>query len=246
MVHKKFLAYFLLILITTTKTFSGTISLPTFDDPQATFTVTTRESSSIDTHFLPETNVYFNNSSTIIYERSPANLYGPYAYASSVSLDFDIVTSTVVFTISAKNGTYLRGIKIDLDFSFDAGTFIDQNLIQITVPAHVHTLNDPNNIKGYSFAEFYLSYGSGTFQLGWMKTADQLKQEFGIDEEITGIELWLGLELVAASNLYGSQNPEPASVNLHKISVSNVPEPSALLLLAVGLGGLAVFRNRRS
>jgi len=236
---------FLFLVTMTTKSLCETIGLPLFDDPQSTFAISTREYSSLSTFFLQDINTYFSNPSTIVFERSAQNPYGPYAYATPININTDAASSTLAFAINTKNGNYLQGIKIDFEFSFDAGTRPDQNLAQATSSLNLFAYNNPSLVRGYPVAEAVFRYGAGTYQGSWMKTAGELKQDLGIIDDIINVELSLYLELFAASNLYRTEVSEPASVSLNKILISNVPEPSSLSLLLAGGAVFAAARRRK-
>ena len=83
-------------------------------------------------------------------------------------------------------------------------------------------------------------------------TYDQGGNVWEITEYVNGgNDIWVkggsaGDTELAASKYYQGHNPSQEESGALGFRVAMVPEPSALSLLAIGLGGLAMMRRRRS
>jgi len=127
------------------------------------------------------------------------------------------------------------------------------------------TTGSPNNyfkagslLQSANFSNSILSETLWSFydftNLNW-NLSTQTVYMIGIDSESTATVKWSLNQSASQSSStgfttgysgYNAQDGTSVDNGLHGATINTVPEPSALLLLAVGLGGLAVMRRCRS
>ena len=103
----------------------------------------------------------------------------------------------------------------------------------------------PADITSAGGLSAYGTMGQGGNVWEWNETAyDGTNDTAGESRELRGGSWILLSDVLGASNRF---NDDPSVVlNSVGFRVASVPEPSAISLLAVGLGGLAILRRRRS
>jgi formylglycine-generating enzyme required for sulfatase activity len=108
------------------------------------------------------------------------------------------------------------------------------------------TSTGPADITNAGGLSAYETMGQGGNVWEWMETADDGTNNTAGEIRMMRAGSWLNsssyMDALSGNNIY---TPTDGNIVLG-FRVASVPEPSALSLLAVGLGGLAVLRRRRS
>jgi hypothetical protein len=106
-------------------------------------------------------------------------------------------------------------------------------------------LTGPADITNAGGLSSYGTMAQGGNVWEWNETAeDGINNTAGENREVRG-GAWNSASSSLDASVRGSNNPPTGGGNGIGFRVAMVPEPSALSLLAVGLGGLAMMRRRR-
>jgi hypothetical protein len=190
----------------------------------------------------------------VVTETTTPDPYPPYPpYPPPQNVTYSISFSTP--SINIQNGSeyfvfeYLapRGIEYSLPYggllTIDGAFFTNSALGINSVVAGTISVSGLNAVDGYQ-----LIFSGGVNGSDGFIYVDNSQINFFGPASFSGIQISIPIEGTGNNVNLGPENlntPFTISSN-SRIRAESVPEPSALSLLAIGLGGLAMMRRRRS
>ena len=183
------------------------------------------------------------------------NAYGVYGYGYGIPSSY--ATSQLIFSVKANMGNEINAVSLRIGGTYDL-QYVENPVwgvtkentasLSISCPVSIQAIgvngllvNMPELLNNFSPSINYNS-NNKTWSIDW-----KIENIRGLNPEIYSSPSMKITELavIVAPTLSAQTNQGSSSAYLNNFSFAVVPEPSALSLLAVGLGGLAMMRRRR-